>query len=273
MPTWAWGLLLGGTGRWGAFARAGWWLWGGNVREGRLSSGVIIRAMQVYARRFHRLGVEGMDLVPARSKLQRHDAVPFGDDEPLIVVANHVAGIDPVLIQASLPFEVRWMMAADMRIRSMEWLWTYGRILFVDRGVEGGDTNGVNGAAGGVKGAVEHLKRGGCLGVFAEGFIERPPSTLLPFQDGVGLLVRRTGARVLLAAIDGVPEADSAWASLGTRTHARVRFVELVDYRDERGRVALKPNAISNDLRERLAAKTGWPMADDQAPTPASVDA
>lgn len=257
---------------WLLLCAIGWWFWSVCVREDRLSSGVIIRVMRAYARRFHRLAIIGEEVVPDRNTWHhsgRHDGSPTGEDEPLIVVSNHIAGIDPILIQASLPFEVRWMMASDMRLPLLEWLWRYGRILFVDRA--GG------GSSAGVRSAIEHLSRGGVVGVFAEGFIERPPNRVLPFQDGVGLLVRRTSARVLVVAIDGIPERDTAWASLWTRTQARVRFVDLVDYRDpSSGSVKLKPGVIAADLRERLVRATRWETTDEQpAPhgTRARVDA
>lgn len=252
---------------WGAFCLIAWWLWNASVREDRVSAGVIIRTMQLYTKKFHKLAVINQHLVPPRSAWHKsglHNADPTGRDEPLIVVSNHVAGIDPIIIQASLPFEVRWMMAADMRIQPLEWLWTYARILFVDREGKGSSTA--------LRNAMAHLNAGGCVGVFAEGYIERPPNHVLPFQDGVGLLVRRTGARVLLVAIDGIPEHPTAWASLWKPAQPRLQFIDCIDYKDPTThKVSKKPADIAADLRQRLTIATNWPAANDQAP--ATLDA
>lgn len=185
---------------------AAWTLWAwvcawirGNPR-GDFTTGVLYRLIQVHARLLHRLRAHGAHHLPI-------------NPGPLIVVSNHTAGIDPLLIQALCPFEVRWMMARDMMVPAGRALWEYARIIPVDREV---------GDSAALREGIRHLRSGGVLGVFPEGGIERPRGTLLPFEQGLGLLIARTGASVLPVVISGTPDADTAWESLLTPSHSCV---------------------------------------------------
>lgn len=172
---------------------------------------------------------------------------PAGDGRgvgPLIVVANHASGVDPLLIQSILPFEPRWMMAADMRHPMGEWLWAFGRIIFVDR---------ANSDPAGVREALRHLAGGGVLGLFPEGGIEREPRTLRPFQPGVGLLIRRSGARVLPIVIEDAAMAPSAWGALKRTSRPRIRVMAPIEYGREQS-----PGEVAADLQARYVAWTGW---------------
>ena len=167
---------------------------------------------------------------------------------PAIVVSNHTAGIDPILIQAGTPVVIRWLMAGDMRHPAGEWLWTWARIIFVSEK-----------DASGVREAMRYLKRGGLLGVFPEGGIERPPRTIRPFMSGVGLIIHRTRAPVIPVIIDGTPYAETAWGSLARRGHARVRVMAPISYAES----GLSPDEIAEDLRRRYIEWTGWPAGEE----------
>jgi 1-acyl-sn-glycerol-3-phosphate acyltransferase len=231
-------------------AVAGWvvliviarWLGAVGFRDGDLGAALTVRIFQVYARTLHALRTCGNEFVPPRTP----DPTP--GQPPLIVVCNHTAGVDPVLVQAALPFEIRWIMAEDMRAPQLEWFWRFGRVIFVDRDKR---------EARSLRDALRHLKDGGVLGVFPEGNLERPPRHLLLFQNGIGFLVRRSGAAVLPAIVDGTPQCDPAWASLMKPSRSTIRFLPPVSYPDE-----ASPDDIVADLRRRFADATGWPMTD-----------
>lgn len=206
--------------------------------RGDLQSGLTIMAIRAYARLWHGLRVRGAENIPARS-----------GHGPIVVVSNHTAGVDPLLIQAACGFEVRWVMAEDMRLPWLDEFWLWAGVIFVDR---------ANPSTAPVRSAMAHLRGGGVLGLFPEAHIERPPRTLLPFHAGVGALVRQTGARVLPVVIEGTPTSPrSAWGSLFTPSRARLRFFPPIDY----GGAGLSPAEIAEDLRSRYAAWTGWPLA------------
>ncbi len=223
---------------WAAAAR---WLLAFSPR-GDVYAGVVRALVVVYVRVAHRIRVKGAENIPAG----RHPG-------PLIVVANHTAGLDPMLIQAACPFEIRWMMAADMRVQSLDVLWKWLNVIFVDR--QNGNASGSSGA---IREAISHLKSGGALGVFPEGVIERPPERIFPFQDGITLLARRSKARVLPVVIDGTPAAQTAWGSLLRTSRARVRFMPIMDGPTDREAAA----SFADELRARYLEWTGWPAAE-----------
>lgn len=220
-----------------------------------LAAAGLIWIIRTYALFWHRLEAHGMDSIPDLGQRSDASGRPLGGGRPTIIIANHTAGIDPLLIQASIDFEPRWMMAADMRARMLEPLWQYARIVFVDR---------TKRDASSLREALRHLKAGGCLGVFIEGHIAKPPRHLLPFKEGAGLLIRKSGAMVIPVVVEGTPEADSAWGSIFQRSHSKVRFLEPVDY--AKGELAdLGPTDITADLRRRFKRATGWPDTHMQA--------
>lgn len=212
------------------------------------AAGLTLAFMRAYARWFHRMKVLGREHIPG----SMHPG-------PLIVVCNHTAGVDPVLVQAAVPFEIRWMMARDMQPRSLRWLWEFTGVIAVNRG--GADLTAA-------RQALRYLAeggydaRGGVIGIYPEGGIERPARTVLPFQPGVGLLIHKSGAPVLQVIIDGTPQTPTAWGSLFQRSTRVVtlRFLPMRDYRP----LKLGAAEIARDLRDRLIAETGWPATDER---------
>ncbi len=157
-----------------------------------------------YTAWFHRCRYEGLQHVPRTRNAG-----------PLLLVVNHTAGVDPLLVQAACPFFVRWMMGRDMRTRHLADIWDWADIIDVDR--KGRDTTSA-------RQAIRVLKSGGIVGIFPEGRIERPRGHLLPFHPGVGLIVNAAAVPVLPVFICGTPHAHTAWGSLVRRGRAVVRF-------------------------------------------------
>lgn len=165
---------------------------------------------------------------------------------PMIVVSNHTAGVDPILVSAAVPTKICWLMADDMRIRGMGWFWNWAGVIFIARNRHGRT---------GLRRARTHLDDGGVIGIFPEGKIERPAKQLHKFAPGVGVLVKRSGARVLPVIIEGTPtEAANAWDSLWTRSNTRVRVMKPIDYKDS----GMSNAEIAQDLHRRYVEWTGW---------------
>jgi 1-acyl-sn-glycerol-3-phosphate acyltransferase len=200
------------------------------------ATGLLYLLGRVYARLVHRLTI-------------RTEPGALSDlNGPLIVVCNHTAGVDPILVSSGCPRRVAWLMAEDMRLARLDWFWRWQRVIFITRDKEGRK---------GLRDALGTLQSGGCIGIFPEGRLERPHNRLLPFNPGVGMLVKRTGARVLPVIIEGTPEVARAWDALWTASDASVRFMRPISYADSK----LSPAEIAADLQHRFAAWTGWPVA------------
>ncbi|MEM9082499.1 MAG: lysophospholipid acyltransferase family protein [Planctomycetota bacterium] len=233
-------IILSVATAWLALAFVAAWLDRIRIREAsHFEVTLIVGLMHLLARFQHNLRVEGREHIPARSRIDGEN------EEGLLIVANHTAGIDPMLVQSAFRYEARWMMAEDMRAPILEWLWQLGRIIFVDR---------ENGSGASVREALRHLKRGGCIGLFPEGHIERPPNHLLPFKEGVGVIAGRAGVAVVPVVIEGTPQADPAWASLWRPSQSVVRFLPALRYQREQS-----PAEITADLERVFRDATGWP--------------
>lgn len=200
-----------------------------NPRED-VEGGLIWNTCRLYSFTFHRLRVRGREHIPRT----RHPGA-------LILVANHTSGVDPVLVASACPFEIRWIMAQDMRHPSGEWLWRWTRVIFVSREAP---------SAAGTREAIQHLREGGVIGVFPEGGIERPRGIVLPFLPGVGFLIKKTGAPVLPVVLEGTPDVEPAWHSLRTRSRSVLTFKRPIDYSTS----TLDAAAIAEDLRDRFVA-------------------
>lgn len=241
--------IVAGVAAWFALAALAWWIGGVRPRGDDFEASLALRLFQLYARLVHRLKVSGREHIPDRPAEFPAEGRPAA---PLLIVANHTSGVDPVLIQAALPFEVRWIMAQDMRVAVLERFWSFARVIFVDR-----RTN----EATRLREAVRWLKRGGAIGVFPEGNIERPAGAILPFREGVGMLAAASGAAVLLVVVEGTPQVDPAWRSLVRSSRASVRFLPVREYRGRK----LGADQITADLRRAFLEATGWP-ANDMTP-------
>ena len=137
-----------------------------------------------------------------------------------------------------------------MGVSLLDWFWGWWGIIFVDRERPG---------SAGLRVAIRHLKDGGVIGIFPEGGLERPSGQIMPFQEGVGMLIRKTNALVLPVTIDGTPQYDPAWASLWRASESVIHFREPIDYAE----LDVPTAEIAADLRRRFLVWTGWPANDN----------
>lgn len=234
--TGVWAILL-----WGVV----WIVWAFACRRimdnprGDAATGLALVFIRTYARLVHRVSVRGAEHIPGRS-----------DAGPLIVVCNHTAGVDPLLVQSVCDFEVRWMMGEDMQWDALRGFWEFAGVIGVNR--VGRDTTSA-------RIALRHLEAGGIVGVFPEGRLEKPARRLLPFQAGVGLLISRSEAPVLPVWIDGTPNAPTAWGSLFRTSRSRLTIgPRMMLGKDERGN-ARDAKAITELVRGWFERVSGWP--------------
>ncbi len=199
-----------------------------------------------YRRFVHHLRVIG------RADLLHHP--PPG---PLIIMANHTAGVDPILIQSVCTRPIRWIMAEDMREPALAWIWDLFGVIFVDRRTR---------RAQGLREAIRHLRSGGVVGIFPEGGLERPPRRLRPFEPGVGVLVQRTGAPVLPVVIRGTPHVSPAWASLWRPSRSVLEVGDLIEIPPDKAGDARE---VTRLLESRFRSLTGW---DEDTSREAAID-
>lgn len=236
--------LLLAFGVWLGFILLCRWIGGRYLVEGPRGepvTGLLWLVVRAYSRLMHRPTYVGIEHVPKTNH-------PGG----LVVVANHTNPVDPLLIQAACRFEIRWMMAANMMIRQLDWVWRRQHIIPVAR--DGRDTSSL-------RTAIRHVKGGGVIGIFPEGGIPVPRGEIRPFHEGVGVIIARTRAPVLLVWVSGTSEAIDMFPAVVTPSRSRVQFVDMLDFSDQRD-----PALITATLRRRVAEVSGWPLNDDPMP-------
>ncbi|MCP4837392.1 MAG: 1-acyl-sn-glycerol-3-phosphate acyltransferase [Phycisphaera sp.] len=213
--------------------------------DGRIGDGPLVGTIDLlsccYCRWVHRVRFEGFERLP--------DAFRRGGEGGGIVVANHTAGMDPMLVQTGIRRLIRWMMWADMMAPALDFAWKAGQVLPVRHGHEDSTT---------LRQAVRHVKEGGIIGLFPEGAIVRPPGEIRPFQPGVGLLARLTRAPVLVLWIHDTPYAETAWGSLARPSRAVVEFVDVLDLSKEKD-----ATVATEMLRDAIARRSGWPRNEE----------
>ena len=237
-------LILVLSSAWVATVLFCWWVILPLLRRGPGGDpvlGLIWYANRLFCRLIHRPTVQGQLVV-------RRTANPGG----LIVVSNHTGSVDPFLIQSACRFQICWMMARDQVVPALDWLWPTLRFIPVAR--DGSDTAPL-------REAIRQVQSGGVVGVFPEGRIVTPPRQIWPFYAGVGLMVARTRAPVLLTWISGTPDTNQVTESLLTPSRACVEFIDLVDFGGERDSAK-----ITRHLRLRLSEASGWPLNDNPPP-------
>jgi len=116
----------------------------------------------------------------------------FPLDGPVIVIANHISYLDPVVVGVALPRPVRFMAKEELfHIPVIKWIINGLYAFPVRRGRSDRDA---------LKAALQILNKGQVLGIFPEGK-RSMDSKLNPFQGGAAVLTLKTGAPLLPVAI------------------------------------------------------------------------
>ncbi len=169
-----------------------------------------------------------------------------------LIVANHQAGLDPVLIQVSIPRPVRYLMGTENMIAALGWLWRLIQPIPVHR-------TGRDSAA--VRQAVEALQGGALVGIFPEGgFGEGGRAGMKQFNRGVAMIARRSGKPIVPVWVDG-PEAGAVWRALFVPSRSRVVFgpaftIEQLEnqLRDDQEQISPRQldEQVTEQIRQRL---------------------
>jgi 1-acyl-sn-glycerol-3-phosphate acyltransferase len=184
-----------------------------------------------------------MGLLFWRVRAEGRDRVPLTG--PLIVASTHESFLDPLLIGAYLPRH-QWYMArrslffrGERRSRFLTWFASLWGVIEVDR-----DGTGI----GALRGAEERLREGRPVLIFPEG-TRSQDGEVQEFRPGVGLLVRRTGARVLPVSVDGTrriwPRGRKG-PRLGPGP-VRIVFGDPIEFEE-----TTDPKAIAAAIRQRI---------------------
>jgi len=164
---------------------------------------------RILCRRFHRLR-------PVHCPLPKHG--------PALVVANHVSGLDPLLMIAATRRPLRFLIAREQYERfGLRWLFRAVGCIPVDRAASPHRA---------LAAARHALQRGEVVALFPHGRIHldhEPPARIKP---GVLHLARLSGAPVYPLRIEGVRGAGKTLAAVFLRSRARITMLPHLYYED-----------------------------------------
>lgn len=164
----------------------GVWLWrlGGRYNEadwGTCIANRIDGLNRLFCRRFHRLSAA---------------CLPLPESGPALVVANHVSGLDPLLLIAASRRPLRFIIAAEQYHRfGLHWLFRLAGCIPVDR-------SGRPERA--FREALKALAEGQVVALFPHGTIHLDSEPPLPLKRGVARLAQLADCPVYPVRLEGV---------------------------------------------------------------------
>jgi 1-acyl-sn-glycerol-3-phosphate acyltransferase len=164
---------------------------------------------RIFCRRFHRLRA-------AHLPLPQHGAA--------LVVANHVSGLDPLLLIASARRPLRFIIAREQYERfGLQWLLRAVGCIPVERGAS------PHRALAAARRALQH---GEVVALFPQGRIHLDHEGPAPIKRGILHLARASGAPVFPVRIDGVRGQGQTLGAVFLRSRARLSAFPHLYYDD-----------------------------------------
>lgn len=165
---------------------------------------------------------------------------------PVILAANHTAGIDPIMIQTTtLHRLIGFLVAREYYDRPIAgWFMRKVGCVPIDRKSPGKSF---------LSGCLRLLKAGGCLGIFPQGTYVPPDEAQPEAKYGVGVLALRVGAPVIPCHISGTTYRYSPFAAFFIRHKVRIKYGKAVDLSRFRGRE--KDKDAAQQASELIMAK------------------
>ena len=179
-------------------------------------------------------------------RLQRVGPCTIPRTGPVIVAANHTAGVDPMLILATSPYRLVSFIVAQ------EYYHTPIAGYFMRMG-HSIPINRASPSKSFLSSCLKHLKAGGCLGIFPQGTFERPGEDDVEAKTGVGVFALRTGATVVPCHISGTRYFENPFLAYFVRHRTRIRYGKPVDLSAYQGRE--KDRAVQQEVSELVMAR------------------
>ncbi len=170
---------------------------------------------------------------------------------PVLLAANHQSFLDPMLLTYALPRECHYM-ARDTLFRNKY----FGRLI---RLVNAFPIKRGTADLTGMKEALRRLKSGALVLTFPEG-TRSTDGRVHPFHPGLFSLIRRAGAPVVPAAVEGafdiwprsskLPRPARVWVEYGLPIPGAA--LACLDARQAAGELTARVRTLHNPLRRRI---------------------
>ncbi len=163
--------------------------------------------LRLYCHRFHRLP-------------QKY--IPLPESGAAIVAANHISGLDPLLLLAASKRPLRFLIAREEYERfGLQWLFRAGGCIPVDR-----TTNPEKA----LRQAILAIDKGEVIAIFPQGGIQWPIDEKNPFRikGGAVRLAQRKKTPLIPVVVDGVALKGTTMPAVITRSRAELSFEEVI---------------------------------------------
>lgn len=176
--------------------------------------------MRLFSARFHRL---------------EHESLPVPETGGAIIAANHLSGVDPILLSAASPRPLRFVIATEQyRHPLLRWFYDLIGCIPVDR------TGSPEKAFYSARRA---LAEGELVVLFPQGRIRLPSDPRKPLKRGVIALAAMAQVPIIPVRLSGVGGMGRLVSAVLIRSHARIHAgspLEVADSRDERALLAIE---------------------------------
>lgn len=154
---------------------------------------------RIFSKRFHRLEYNPVDL-PATG--------------PAIVVANHLSGLDPILLFAATRRPLRFLIAREEYERfGFQWIFRTGGCIPVDRATK---------PEAALRVALRALQAGEVIALFPQGTITLPDQLPRKLKRGCLWLAQQTNAPIYPVHLSGIKGMGHTISALFMRSHAKL---------------------------------------------------
>jgi 1-acyl-sn-glycerol-3-phosphate acyltransferase len=151
-------------------------------------------------------------------------SIPLPERGSAIVVCNHISGLDPLLMMASSPRPLRFLIAREQYERfGLRWLFRAVGCIPVDR---------ERSPEKALRSAFKALRNGEVLAIFPHGKIHLDSDPPRKLKAGAVRLARNTGSMLFPLRITGVTRQGDVIAPVFIRSRAKVTLYAPIDSRN-----------------------------------------
>jgi 1-acyl-sn-glycerol-3-phosphate acyltransferase len=165
---------------------------------------------RIFCRKFHRL-----------NKIN----IPVDSSGAAIVVANHLSGLDPLLLLASTTRPVHFLIAREQYERfGFKWLFKAVGCIPIDRSKKSDSS---------MRLAIRALQEGNVVALFPQGKIHLPTDAPVKLKPGAAKLALMSQCPVHPVEITGVAMPGSVMLAVIVRGHANIRLCGMIETHGE----------------------------------------
>ncbi len=154
-----------------------------------------------------------------------YEPVALPETGGAIVISNHISGLDPLLLVASVRRPLRFMIASEEYNRfGFQWLFKAIGCIPVNRGGR---------AEAALKEAIRALNNGEVITMFPYGGIHADESALPAFKGGAVMLAQKTNCALYPVRLEGVAGRGHTILAVPMRSHAHLKQYSPVTCDDQ----------------------------------------